>query len=232
MRYTTYDIRTRYEQQATSNEQRILGIDEAGRGPVIGPLVICGLIMSLSNIPELSQRGVKDSKMLTSFRRKKLKEDIHSLAEAYELIVISPEDIDKEGMNDLELRVVAKLITQFYPNQVFLDAPTRNCLSYEKKIRGLLSAEMKVGLVVENFADKNYPVVGAASILAKVERDRIISELAKQYGDIGSGYPSDEKTIRFLREYFHRKKCFPPIVRKRWKTLQRIKMKEEGERCW
>ncbi len=216
----------------TNNEIRILGIDEAGRGPVIGPLVICGLIMNSSNIPELSQRGVKDSKMLTSFRRKKLKEDIHSLAEAYELIVISPENIDKEGMNDLELRVVAKLITQFYPNQVFLDAPTRNCLSYQKKIRGLLSAEMKVELVVENFADKNFPVVGAASILAKVERDRIISELAKQYGDIGSGYPSDEKTIRFLGEYFHRKKCFPPIVRKRWKTLQRIKMKEERERCW
>ena len=211
---------------------RILGIDEAGRGPVIGPLVVCGLIMNSSKIRELSQRGVKDSKLLTSFRRKKLKEDIHSLAEAYELIVISPEQIGKEGMNDLELRVAAKLITQFYPDQVFLDAPTRNCLSYEKKIRRLLSAEMKVELVVENFADKNFPVVGAASILAKVERDRIISELAKQYGDIGSGYPSDEKTIRFLGEYFHRKKCFPPIVRKRWKTIQRIKMREEREGCW
>lgn len=222
----------KHEQRVTSNEQRILGIDEAGRGPVIGPLVICGVIMNSSNIPELSQRGVKDSKMLTSFRRKKLKKDIHFLAEAYELIVISPQNIDKEGMNDLELRAAAKLITQFYPNQVFLDAPTRNCLSYQKKIRGLLTAGMKVGLVVENFADKNYPVVGAASILAKVERDRIISELAEQYGDIGSGYPSDEKTIRFLGEYFHRKKCFPPIVRKRWKTLQTIKMKEERERCW
>ena len=225
-------MRGKHEIQDARYKQRILGIDEAGRGPVIGPLVICGLIMDSVNIAELSQRGVKDSKMLSPFLREKLKQDIHSLAEAYELIVISSENIDKERMNDIELRVVAKLITQFHPNQVFLDAPTRNCLSYEKKIRGLLSAEMKVGLVVENFADKNYPVVGAASILAKVERDRIISELAEQYGDIGSGYPSDEKTIRFLGEYFHRKKCFPPIVRKRWKTLQRIKMKEERERCW
>ncbi len=225
-------MRGKHEIQDARYKQRILGIDEAGRGPVIGPLVICGLIMDSVNIAELSQRGVKDSKMLSPFLREKLKQDIHSLAEAYELIVISSENIDKERMNDIELRVVAKLITQFHPNQVFLDAPTRNCLSYEKKIRGLLSAEMKVRLVVENFADKNYPVVGAASILAKVERDRIISELAEQYGDIGSGYPSDEKTIRFLREYFHRKKCFPPIVRKRWKTLQRIKMKEEGKRCW
>ncbi len=112
MRYTTYDIRTRHE-------QRILGIDEAGRGPVIGPLVICGLIMNLCNIAELSPRGVKDSKMLTSFRRKKLKEEIQPLAEAYELIIISPEDIDKEGMNDLELGVVVKLITQFYPKSGF-----------------------------------------------------------------------------------------------------------------
>lgn len=219
------------EQRATSNEQRILGIDEAGRGPVIGPLVVCGLIMNLSNTSKLWQIGVRDSKMLTSFRRKKLKEEIQPLAEAYELIIISPENIDKEGMNDLELRVVVKLISQFYPDQVFLDAPTRNCFSYQKKIRRLLPAEMKVELVVENFADKNYPVVGAASILAKVERDRIISELGKQYGNIGSGYPSDEKTIKFLREYFRGKGCFPPIVRKRWKTLQRIKKKEERERC-
>ena len=221
-----------YELDMGCNQQLILGIDEAGRGPVIGPMVICGLLTKASNIPELSQIGVKDSKMLTPFRRRKLKKGIHSLAEAYKLIVVSPENIDKEGMNDIELTVVAQLITSFRPSQVFLDAPTRNCLSYQKKIRGLLSAEIEVELVVENFADKNFPVVGAASILAKVERDRIISELAKQYGDIGSGYPSDEKTIRFLTEYFHRKECFPPIVRKRWKTLQKIKVKGKKEGCW
>jgi len=212
------------------NEQRILGIDEAGRGPVIGPLVICGIIVNSSNILELSKRGVRDSKKLTSSRRRKLKKEIQLLAEGYELIIISPQDIDKEGMNNLELEAVVKLISRFSPHQVFLDAPTRNCFSYERKIRERLVPEMEIELVVENFADENYPVVGAASILAKVERDKGISELKKKYGEVGSGYPSDEKTIKFLKEYFRSQGCFPPIVRKRWKTLQKIRREEERKK--
>jgi len=194
-------------------------------------MVICGVVMNSSNISELLQKGVRDSKMLTSLRRKQLKEEIQILAEEYELIAISPQDIDKERMNDLELRVVVKLIDRFSPNLVLIDAPTRNCFFYEKKIRERLTTRLEVELVVENFADKNYPVVGAASILAKVERDRRISELKKQYGNLGSGYPSDKKTITFLREYYRRQGSFPPIVRKRWKTLRRIRKEAEGESC-
>lgn len=174
---------------------------------------------------------MRDSKKLTSSRRKELKREIQLLAEEYELITISPQDIDKERMNNLELEAVVKLINRFSPHQVFLDAPTRNCSSYKKKIGELLAPEMKIELIVENFADENYPVVGAASILAKVERDRGISKLKEQYGELGSGYPSDEKTIKFLKEYFRTQRCFPPIVRKRWKTLQKIRREEERKKC-
>ncbi|MBA7485946.1 Ribonuclease HII [subsurface metagenome] len=144
------------------------------------------------------------------------------MAQDYELIIISPQQIDKKGLNDLELESTVTLIRRFHPHRVYVDAPTRNCNSYKEKIRGFLSSETKIELVVENFADQNYPVVGAASILAKVERDRRISKLKERYGSLGSGYPSDHQTINFLREYLRQHKGFPPIVRKRWKTLKRI----------
>jgi len=200
----------------------ILGIDEAGRGPVIGPLVICGVLIRQACLAELIKKGVRDSKSLVSSRRLKLKKEIELLAQDYELIIISPQQIDKKGMNDLELESTITLIRKFHPHRVYVDAPTRNCNSYKEKIRAFLSPETKIELVVENFADQNYPVVGAASILAKVERDRRISKLKKRYGPLGSGYPSDHQTINFLREYLRQHKRFPPIVRKRWKTLQRI----------
>jgi ribonuclease HII len=200
----------------------ILGIDEAGRGPVIGPLVICGVLMRQACLQELIKKGVKDSKSLASHRRLKLKKEIELLAQDYELIIISPQQIDKKGMNDLELESTVTLIRRFHPHRVYVDAPTRNCNSYKEKIGGFLNSERKVELVVENFADQNYPVVAAASILAKVERDRRISKLNKRYGALGSGYPSDSQTINFLREYLRQYRGFPPIVRKRWKTLQRI----------
>jgi ribonuclease HII len=200
----------------------ILGIDEAGRGPVIGPLVICGVLIRQAFLAELIKKGVRDSKSLVSSRRLKLKKEIELLAQDYELIIISPQQIDKKGMNDLELESTITLIRKFHPHRVYVDALTRNSNSYKEKIRAFLSPETKIELVVENFADQNYPVVGAASILAKVERDRRISKLKKRYGPLGSGYPSDHQTINFLREYLRQHKGFPPIVRKRWKTLQRI----------
>ncbi|MEA3485552.1 MAG: ribonuclease HII [Candidatus Aerophobetes bacterium] len=206
----------------------VMGIDEAGRGPVIGPMIICGVVVKESNILELTKKGVRDSKSLSSHHREELKKEIEFLCDGYELVNISPQQIDEEGMNDLELRSAVGLIKRFLPQEVFLDAPTRNCRLYEKRIRDFLPSGTKIKLVVENFADKNYPIVGAASILAKVERDRRIRELEGVYGSLGSGYPSDEKTIEFLRGYLRRGVGFPPIVRRRWKTIKRVK--EECER--
>ncbi|MFQ6067513.1 MAG: ribonuclease HII [bacterium] len=200
----------------------ILGIDEAGRGPVIGPLVVCGVLIRQACLAELIKKGVRDSKSLIPHRRLELKKEIELLAQDYEFVIISPRQIDKKGMNELELESTIALIRRFHPHRVYIDAPTRNCNSYKEKIRGFLNPGTKIELIVQNFADQNYPVVGAASILAKVERDRRVFELKKKYGPLGSGYPSDSRTINFLSQYLRHHKSFPPIVRKRWKTLQRI----------
>jgi len=207
---------------------RIMGIDEAGRGPVIGPMIICGVVIREANLPELVRKGVKDSKSLSRRQREKLKEEIELLADEYEWIAIFPQEIDREGINEIELKSAAELIGKFTPQKVFLDAPTRNCKSYRSKLRKLLSPGMKIELVVENFADINYPVVGAASILAKVERDGRIRYLEKRYGPLGSGYPSDKRTIEFLKDCLRRYGSLPSIVRKRWKTVKRVK--EEWEK--
>jgi len=201
----------------------ILGIDEAGRGPVVGPLVICGVLLSKSKLGELLGRGIKDSKLLSSSRRQTLKGEIESLAEGVEMVIISPSEIDNCNMGDLELKGMAKIINRFLPDQVFVDAPTSRPLSYERKIRSLLFSKLRVELVVENRADKNYPIVGAASILAKVERDRRVRLLEKKYGTLGSGYPSDPRTIGFLRNYFRLYGDFPTVVRRRWRTIQKLK---------
>lgn len=201
----------------------VLGIDEAGRGPVVGPLVICGVLLRKSKLDQLAGRGIKDSKLLSSSRRQTLKEEIESLAEGVEMVIISPSEIDSCNIGDLELKGMVKLINRFLPDQVFVDALTSRPDLYERKIRSLLFSKIRVELVVENRADKNYPIVGAASILAKVERDRRIRFLEKKYGALGSGYPSDPRTIDFLRNYFRVYGDFPGVVRRRWRTIQKLK---------
>ncbi len=201
----------------------VLGIDEAGRGPVVGPLVICGVLLRKSKLDQLAGRGIKDSKLLSSSRRQTLKEEIESLAEGVEMVIISPSEIDSCNIGDLELKGMVKLINRFLPDQVFVDALTSRPDLYERKIRSLLFSKIRVELVVENRADKNYPIVGAASILAKVERDRRIRFLEKKYGALGSGYPSDPRTIDFLRNYFRVHGDFPRVVRRRWRTIQKLK---------
>ena len=204
----------------------VLGIDEAGRGPVIGPLVICGVMLRKSRLDELTARGVKDSKLLSPSQRQTLKGEIESLAEGFELIIISPSQIDSCNMGDLELKGMVKLIKKFLPDQVFVDAPTSRPELYERRISSLLFSKRRVELVVENRADRTYPIVGAASILAKVERDRRVHLLEKKYGAMGSGYPSDPRTIDFLKSYFYIHGQFPGVVRKKWRTIHRL---EQGE---
>jgi len=84
--------------------------------------------------------------------------------------------------------------------------------------------------VAENFADRKYPVVSAASIIAKVERDKEIKKLHKKYGFFGSGYTSDERTIRFLKDWIKKNKEFPDIVRKTWVTAEELKKLKEQKK--
>ena len=203
-------------------------MDEAGRGPVIGPMVICGVLAERTGIKQLKRMGVRDSKTLTHKGRVKLRKKIPSVVEEVYLIVVSSREIDKwvvkKQLNVLEGWKMAEIINALCPQIVFIDAPMKNTLKFKMLVAEKVN--MDVDIIAENNADRNHTLVSAASIIAKVERDQIIKEYQKVYGHFGSGYPSDPKTIEFLLTYINKDKELPEIIRKSWKTLIKIKKRK------
>ena len=203
---------------------KILGIDEAGKGPVIGPLVMCGYLVDEKNVPELRAAGVRDSKLLSASQRNKLVPKLENLASDIILLKIPAREIDKmrnvTNLNRIEIERMAQVINALNPDKVIIDALESDEKKFCKKIANLINNGCEI--VAENFADKNYVEVGAASIMAKVTRDNEIAELQKGYSDFGSGYPSDKKTINFLKDCVKSNREFPGFVRKSWLTVRWI----------
>jgi ribonuclease HII len=210
---------------------KILGIDEAGRGPVIGPLVMCGYLVDEGNVPKLEKLGVKDSKLLSPKKRESLIPELKKICDDFILLKMTASEIDKlrnvTNLNKLEIERMQQIIKMFEPDRVIIDALEANTKRFSCKVCNGLKIK---SLVAENFADKNYLEVGAASILAKVHRDDEIKKLHKKYGFFGTGYPSDERTINFLKNWIKRNKEFPDFVRKSWLTAQLIKEEKEQSR--
>lgn len=200
----------------------ILGIDEAGRGPVIGPLVIAGVLVDEEGLKRLIGLGVKDSKKLSPSQRDGLYQGIIAFA-ITNIVKIQAKELDRlmgrKGLNEIEASHFAKIIEETAPIKAYVDAADVSTGNFELMIRGHLKT--MPALVVEHKADETYPVVSAASIVAKVERDREIKALHKIYGDFGSGYPSDPKTDEFLKKCFQKNRSFPECVRRKWKTTAR-----------
>jgi ribonuclease HII len=197
------------------------GVDDAGRGAVMGPLVIAGISISQNKIKHLSEIGVKDSKLLSPHSREKLYKKIISIVDDYYIAKISPNTIDKSvsknQLNELEAKYMAKVIKKLRPGSAYVDSCDVNPVRFGKKISKLA----KIKVYSSHHADRRFPVVSAASIVAKVNRDEAIKRLRMNY-DVGSGYPSDSKTMEFVRKYieFH---GFPPkFVRKSWKPVKRM----------
>ncbi|MBO8173861.1 MAG: ribonuclease HII [Thermococcus sp.] len=207
------------------------GIDEAGRGPVIGPLVIAAVVVDEKNLSKLEALGVRDSKKLTPKRREKLFNEIIALLDDYVIIELSPEQIDgREGtMNEFEVENFIKALNSLKvkPDVIYIDAADVKEERFGEIIGKRLNFSPKI--IAEHKADAKYLPVSAASILAKVMRDRAIEKLKEQYGEIGSGYPSDPRTRKFLEEYYKEHGKFPPIVRKSWKTLRKIEEKLKAQ---
>jgi len=204
----------------------VLGIDEAGRGPVIGPMVICGYMMDKCEIGRLKELGVRDSKMLSPRTRERIARQIKNMAKDFIIINLSAEDIDKlrteTNLNKIEIEKMSQIINLLSPDEVVIDSPEVNTKKFENKIRAKLKNK-KTKLVCENYADKKYPIVGAASILAKVTRDNAIKKIKSRYkAGFGTGYPSDERTIEFLKQWIREHKEFPSFVRKSWVTAKLI----------
>lgn len=200
----------------------IAGVEEAGRGPVIGPMVMAICAIKEENIPELVALGVKDSKLVLPKKRELLFDKVKELCE-HEIIILSAQEIDDAlndpdlNLNKLEGVVSAKLINKINAARVILDCPSNNIKAYRDYVASFVKKDIEI--IAEHKADLNHTIVGAASILAKVTRDRIIEEIKKEVGyDFGSGYPSDPKTILFIKDNWHKYDIF----RKTWDTYKKL----------
>jgi ribonuclease HII len=207
----------------------IAGVDEAGRGCVIGPLVVAGVMVKTENLPFLTELGVKDSKLLTPKKREALYPEIIRLSEKYQTIKILPCEIDKvvesvrklHKLNRLEAQTMARVIEALKPDEAYVDAADTVEDRFRNHIQECLKIKTKI--ISKHKADKIFPVVSAASIIAKVERDREIASLRIEYGDFGSGYLTDQKTIGFLKQLLEKNGEYPSFIRKSWKPAKRAK---------
>ena len=210
------------------------GVDEAGRGPVIGPLVIAGVSLEAKDLPKLVDIGVKDSKLLSAQKRETLATQIEDLALNYHVVFLSPAEIDRvvetgkrlHRLNRFEAQAMARVISVLKPDVVYVDASDVLADRFGEHIAENLDFKLKI--VSEHKADKTYPIVSAASIIAKVERDRVISHLQKKHGNMGCGYPNDSKTIKFLGDWIKKFGSYPDFVRKSWKTSKRVKRESDS----
>jgi ribonuclease HII len=212
----------------------ICGVDEAGRGPVFGPLVIAGV--TVEDDSELTKIGVRDSKKLTPNRREILAKKIREIAEKYEIIIISASDIDDMRkvmtLNELEVSAFSKIIEKLRPDVCYVDSADVNQERFGMDILSKLSFKPKI--ISKHKADDIYPIVGAASIIAKTTRDenvrKIAQELEKKLNlPLGSGYPADPITKKFLKTWIKTYGELPPHTRRSWETAQRL-MKENKTR--
>ena len=207
--------------------KKICGIDEAGRGPVIGPLVMGGVLIDEKNIPKLEMLGLKDSKLLSPMQREGFFERLSSLDYIkYDIIIVPPNEIDEclnsvnFNLNSLEALHSGLIINKLKPDKAILDLPSNNAEAYNEYVRRNL--KVKCELQSEHKADANYAIVSAASIFAKVTRDREIEKIkTEKRVDFGSGYPSDPKTVAFLKANYNKKE-FSYLFLKTWGSYKRV----------
>ncbi len=206
----------------------ICGIDEAGKGPVLGSLIICGVTIEKSKIKKLKALKVADSKLLSKKIREELYDKIIRVVDDYELIVLEPKDIDFAlnspvlNLNKLEANHTCELLKKLNPDKAFIDCPDVNPQRY----KNILQQATKAELIVEHKAEK-YEVVAAASIIAKVIRDRSMHELKEIHKvEVGSGYCSDPVTKKFIDKHWNNE-VFSHIIRKSWATYKNKKIEKE-----
>ncbi|MFX1314919.1 MAG: ribonuclease HII [Promethearchaeota archaeon] len=210
----------------------VCGIDEAGRGPVLGPMVLCGVCFNRSKLDFLSKIGVKDSKKLSTKKRNELSKMIKDHCYSYKVIIINAKEIDQRkekriSINRLEEFKIAEIINELKPAVIYIDAADVDEKRFGNSIKKLIEYSPKQ-IISKHKADDTYPIVSAGSIIAKDIRDNLLEELKEKFGDFGSGYPSDIRTTNFLREWIKKNKKPPYFARKSWDTTKKI-LNEEVE---
>ncbi len=208
----------------------ILGIDDAGRGPLIGPMVLAGVLVTAEQEKKLRSLGVKDSKLVLHSSRIKIAKEIEKISRRVYLVISTPEEIDFSissgiNLNTLEAKKTAEIINFLNLKKekikVIVDCPSVNTVAWKNKLLEFISHAENLIVVCEHKADFNHPSVSAASILAKVRREEEISRLKEKFGDFGSGYPSDPLTKNFLKMRGNALKN-SGIFRKTWATWKDV----------
>ena len=205
----------------------ICGVDEAGRGPVLGPLVVAGV--KVKDDKKLQEIGVKDSKKLSPKRREILSTRIKQLVAEYVIIVIPAKDIDDMRkvmtLNEIEVNAFTQVIKKLKPEICYVDSTDVEEKRFARDI--LAGLTFNVEMVSKHKADENYPIVSAASILAKTKRDEEVEKIATKLQErldlpFGSGYPADVVTQKFLKSWYDKFGKMPPHTRHSWKTVDNL----------
>ncbi len=206
---------------------KLLGIDDAGRGPVLGPMILAGVLIKPKEEKIIQSWGAKDSKLLTPKIRREIKEKIKQQFK-YHIEITQPKEIDESSnLNYLEAIKTAKIINELTKNlnekvKVIVDCPSVNIQAWSDDVQQLIKKPEIVQLSCEHKADFNHPVVSAASIIAKEKREDEIYKLKLQLKkNFGSGYPADPKTKEFIAKNFNNKK-YKHIIRFSWKTVKKL----------
>jgi ribonuclease HII len=200
----------------------ICGIDEAGRGSVMGPLVV-GSVCIGSDSP-LRDIGVKDSKKLSPAVRERMFDLITDACDSTCTVVASAADIDerrkRQSLNIIELDMFLESVSGMKADVVYADCPDVN----ESDFSAIMTVRLNgVKVVAEHKADDTYPVVSAASIIAKVTRDRMMESISKEFGvDVGSGYPSDHFTMDFIEKWIKDNGSPPKHTRCSWEPVRHL----------
>ncbi len=181
------------------------GIDEAGRGSVIGPLVIAGISFDPTGLESIRNEGITDSKKLSVQKRETLYTKILQSAVSVFICKISPITIDNyvnyKKLNVLESRFMTIIADNLRADKIIIDACDVKPDRFKQSIlKNLTSKSVKIYCFHK--ADTDNLIVSAASIIAKVTRDREIKKIEETLcKKIGSGYPSDPSTKLFLRNH-------------------------------
>ena len=209
-----------------------LGIDDAGRGPVMGPMILAGCLIDEKVEKELRNLGVKDSKDLTQKRREFLEQKIKEIADTFEVVLATPNEIDSNlesgtNLNEVEANMAAKIINKINQKnekiKVIVDCPSVSILKWTDMLKTKIKNLSNLEIVCEHKADRNHISVSAASILAKCVREREVGKLKEEYGnEIGTGYPSDPSTCKFLEKNAIKFKD-KGIFRKSWSSWKRAR---------
>lgn len=208
-----------------------IGIDDAGRGPLIGPMILAGVLANKEQERKFKSKNIRDSKDIPQPERVSLEKLIKENSISHKVIAITPFEIDSAlnspgtNLNKLEASISSKIInalnTKKEKIKVIIDCPSTNIQAWKSEVQSKITNPENIELICEHKADVNHVSVSAASVLAKVKRESEVSKIRKQFGDIGSGYPSDPKTKEFLKKY-GKDLADEGIFRKSWSTWKKL----------